>query len=90
MLIDAHTHAFAALGGVPSRGIYDNIKTSGDKVTKGKGRTVNARFAVCARTTFSIRTSARRLGLGKRHCRECPRQPPAYLAGSSERAIFQR
>ena len=53
MLFDAHTRAFAALGGVPRRGIYDNMKTAVDKVNKGKGRTVNARFAVmCAHYLF--------------------------------------
>ena len=36
--------AFAALGGIPRRGIYDNMKTAVDKVKKGKGRIVNARF----------------------------------------------
>ena len=44
MLFDAHTRSFAALGGVARRGIYDNMKTAVDKVKKGKGRTVNARF----------------------------------------------
>ena len=49
MLFDAHTRCFAALGGVARRGIYDNMKTAVDKVGKGKGRLVNARFAVmCA------------------------------------------
>ena len=49
MLFDAHTRSFAALGGVARRGIYDNMKTAVDKVHKGKGRTVNARFSVmCA------------------------------------------
>jgi transposase len=49
MLFDAHTRAFTALGGVARRGIYDNMRTAVDKVHKGKGRTVNARFAVmCA------------------------------------------
>ncbi len=48
MLFDAHTRAFAALGGVPRRGIYDNMKTAVDKVKKGKGRVVNARFAALA------------------------------------------
>ena len=49
MLFDAHTRSFAALGGVARRGLYDNMKTAVDKVDKGKGRTVNARFAVmCA------------------------------------------
>jgi len=53
MLFDAHTRSFAALGGIPRRGIYDNMKTAVDKVNKGKGRTVNARFAVmCAHYLF--------------------------------------
>ncbi len=53
MLFDAHTRSFAALGGVAKRGIYDNMKTAVDKVKKGKGRTINARFAVmCAHYLF--------------------------------------
>jgi transposase len=53
MLFDAHTRAFAALGGVARRGIYDNMKTAVDKVTKGKGRVVNARFAaMCSHYLF--------------------------------------
>ena len=44
MLFDAHTRAFTAMGGVPRRGIYDNMKTAVDKVCKGKGRVVNTRF----------------------------------------------
>ena len=49
MLFDAHTRSFAALGGIARRGIYDNMKTAVDKVLKGKGRMVNARFDVmCA------------------------------------------
>ena len=48
MLFDAHTRAFTALGGIPRRGIYDNMKTSVNQVKKGKGRIVNARFAAMA------------------------------------------
>jgi transposase len=48
MLFDAHTRSFAALGGIARRGIYDNMKTAVDKVKKGKGRIVNARFAALA------------------------------------------
>src|SRR5664280_597893 len=44
MLYDAHTKAFTALGGITKRGIYDNMKTAVDKVTKRNGRVVNARF----------------------------------------------
>ena len=46
MLFDAHNHAFRVLGGVPERGIYDNMKTAVDKVGRGKKRIVNARFQV--------------------------------------------
>jgi transposase len=44
MLFDAHNRAFAALGGVAKRGIYDNMKTAVDKVSRGNGRIVNTRF----------------------------------------------
>ena len=44
MLFDAHAKAFAVFGGVPKRGIYDNMKTAVDKVGQGKERIVNARF----------------------------------------------
>lgn len=45
MLFDAHTRAFRAFGGIPRRGIYDNMKTAVDRVQKGKGRIVNTRFS---------------------------------------------
>ena len=48
MLFDAHTKSFAALGGIPRRGIYDNMKTAVDRVKKGKARVVNTRFAAMA------------------------------------------
>src|SRR5450830_1930081 len=44
MLFDAHNHAFRVWGGIPRRGIYDNMKTAVDKVKTGKERDVNARF----------------------------------------------
>ena len=44
MLFDAHFHAFQLFGGVPERGIYDNMKTAVDKVGRGKQRTINKRF----------------------------------------------
>ncbi|HKY81814.1 MAG TPA: IS21 family transposase, partial [Sphingobium sp.] len=44
MLFDAHNHAFRVLGGVPRRGIYDNMRTAIDKVGRGKERNVNNRF----------------------------------------------
>ncbi|NIN38462.1 MAG: IS21 family transposase [Gammaproteobacteria bacterium] len=44
MLFDAHNRCLATLGGVPRRGIYDNMKTAVDRVGRGKVRVVNARF----------------------------------------------
>jgi len=41
MLFDAHNRAFAVFGGVPRRGIYDNMKTAVDWVGSGKAREVN-------------------------------------------------
>lgn len=44
MLFDVHTRAFAYFGGVPRRGIYDNMKTAVSKIGQGKARTFNGRF----------------------------------------------
>lgn len=44
MFIDAHNHAFTFFGGVPERGIYDNLKTAVSKVLKGKERIFNDSF----------------------------------------------
>jgi transposase len=49
MPFDSHNHAFRALGGVPQRGIYDNMKTAVDKVGRGKERQVNPRFSAMVR-----------------------------------------
>ena len=35
MLFDAHWHGFRVFGGVPGRGIYDNMKTAVDRVGRG-------------------------------------------------------
>jgi transposase len=48
MLLDALTQAFRVLGGVPRRGIFDNMKTAVDRIGTGKARQVNARFAALA------------------------------------------
>ena len=53
MLFDALTQAFRVLGGVPQRGIFDNMKTAVDRIgtgpnRTGKARQVNARFAAMA------------------------------------------
>ena len=44
MVFDAHYHAFEAFGGIPERGLYDNMKTAVDKVSRGKQRDINKRF----------------------------------------------
>jgi transposase len=44
MLFDAHERALTLFGGVPRRGIYDNMKTALDKVRQGKQRSLKARF----------------------------------------------
>ena len=51
MLFDALTQAFRVLGGVPQRGIFDNMRTAVDKIGKGKARQVNARFTAMASGT---------------------------------------
>jgi hypothetical protein len=66
--------AFAALGGVARRGIYDNMKTAVDKVKKGKGRIVNERFAtMCAHylvdPTSATSPAAGRRASSRRTCR---------------------
>jgi transposase len=48
MLFDAHNHAFRVFGGVPRRGIYDNMRTAIDKIGRGKERDVNIRFMAMA------------------------------------------
>lgn len=48
MLFDAHNHAFRVFGGIPGRGIYDNMRTAIDKVGRGKERDVNIRFMAMA------------------------------------------
>ena len=48
MLFDAHWHGFRVLGGVPERGIYDNMRTAVDRIGRGKERQVNMRFLAMA------------------------------------------
>lgn len=44
MVFDAHSKAFEFLGGVPRRGIYDNLKPAVDTVLVGRERRYNRRF----------------------------------------------
>ena len=48
MLFDAHWHGFRVFGGIPERGIYDNMRTAVDRVGRGKERQVNMRFLAMA------------------------------------------
>ena len=48
MVFDAHARAFVFFGGVPMRGIYDNMKTAVDAVFVGKARQFNRRFLLMA------------------------------------------
>jgi transposase len=44
MVFDAHERAFRFFGGVPRRGIYDNMKTAVDLIYTGRERRFNKRF----------------------------------------------
>jgi transposase len=44
MMFDAHWHVFRVFGGIPGRGIYDNMKTAVDRVGRCKQHDVDARF----------------------------------------------
>ena len=46
MVFDAHARGFAFFGGVPLRGIYDNMKTAVTTVFAGKERVFNRRFLI--------------------------------------------
>ena len=63
MLFDALAQAFRVLGGVPQRGIFDNMKTAVDRIGSGKARQVNARFAAMA-SHYLFETDVLQSGLG--------------------------
>lgn len=48
MVLDAHVRAFAFLGGVPQRMVYDNPRTIVDCIYSGKERQFNRRFLALA------------------------------------------
>ena len=48
MVFDAHARGIAFFGGVPLRGIYDNMKAAVTTVFIGKERVFNRRFLVMA------------------------------------------
>ena len=70
MLFDAHNHAFRVLGGVPRRGIYDNMRTAVDKIGRGKERQVNARFSAMVSQSCA-KSHARNGGGGDDDLRLC-------------------
>lgn len=48
MVFDAHARGFSFFGGVPQRGIYDNMRTAVTAVFVGKERVFNRRFLAMA------------------------------------------
>ncbi len=46
MLFDADVRTFAFFGGVPTRGIYDDMKIAVTRIFTGKKRVLNRRFLV--------------------------------------------
>jgi transposase len=78
-LFDAHTHCLAALGGVPQRGIYDNMKTAVDRVGRGKARVVSSRSKAMAshflfEAEFCSPGAGREKGQGEHHRSELARR----------------
>jgi hypothetical protein len=86
MLFDAHYHAFVAFGGIPERGIYDNMKTAVDKVGRGKQRQVNKRFhAMVGHYLYLSRSSVTRPPAGRRVKSRRPYSMPARGSGTTHR-----
>jgi len=82
MLFDAHNHAFRVLGGVPRRGIYDNMRTAVDKIGRGKERQVNARFWRWSAISYSRPSSAIQPPGGRRGRSRRTSRTPAIGSGS--------
>jgi hypothetical protein len=89
MLFDAHNHAFRVLGGVPRRGIYDNMRTAVDKdrarqgaegqrALLGHGQPLPVRGGVLQ--------SGVRLGEGADR-EERPGRPPSALAADAQLSL---
>jgi transposase len=82
MLFDAHARAFAFFGGVPTRGIYDNMKTAVTSVFTGKERVFNRRFLVMANHYMVEPTACSPAPAGRR-VRSRTRCRPHAVASSS-------
>ncbi len=78
MVFDAHVRAFAFFGGVPTRMVYDNLKTVVDAIFAGQERQFNRRFLALANHYLFepvACTPAVRLGKGPggKPSGQCPR-----------------
>ena len=65
MLFDAHWHGFRVFGGIPGRGIYDNMKTAVDRVGRGKERQVNMRHDPASGTIIIMLRSLKMHGMAQ-------------------------
>ena len=87
MLFDAHNHALRVLGGVPRRGIYDNMRTAVDRVGRGENRQVNARFAaMVSHFLFEAEFCNPASGWEKGQIEKNVRGTPAIGSGNPRRA----
>jgi len=72
MLFDAHNHAFRVLGGVPRRGIYDNMRTAVDRIGRwprsARSTRVSRRWSAisCSKRSSAILRRAGRKGRSRR------------------------
>ena len=71
MVFDAHARGFAFFGGVPLRGIYDNMKTAVTTVFTGKDRVFNRRFLIMA-DHYMVEPTACSPAAGWESRRPCP------------------
>src|SRR3546814_5059329 len=54
MLFDAHARAFAFFGGVPTRGIYDNMKTAVTSVFTGRSEEHTSELQSLMRISYAV------------------------------------
>ena len=89
MLFDAHTRAFTALGGVPKRGIYDNMKTAVEQGVQ-RQRPHRQYALLCHDRTLPVRARLLqcRLRLGERRGREERAGFPAQNLDGCQGAAF--
>jgi len=66
MLFDAHWHGFRVFGGIPERGIYDNMRTAVDRVVAGRSDRSTCAFSQWRTTMCLSQRSAIRPQAGRR------------------------